>query len=581
MPGFPKWFRHLPLLAEVSAYGPLLFRADAIAGLTVGIVLIPQAMAYAMLAGMPPIYGLYTAVFPLLIYAVIGGVRSMSLGPAALLSLLIFAGVSDMAQPGSESYVRWVIALAFAVGLLQFLLGIFRLGFLVNFLSMPVISGFTSASAILIMFSQIPGLLGMSPEVHGTPKTLLSLLPQMAHLSHGLTILISLSSLSILLLFRRFLPKWPGALFVLVLGIVLTRSLGLEEQGLRILGEIPRGLPSPSWPSLNWVQGRPLLPSLLSLSLMSFVISVAVARSLPTERSGVVFRPDRELMVHGLCNLGGSIFQCFPVAGSFARTALNYHSGAQTGWASVIAASLVLLTVLLFTHFFASLPMAVLNAIIVLAVYELFQWKVVLRLFRTDKLDLLMLLATFLSTLLLGMETGIVTGIVLSLSSVLYTTSRPHYAILGRMPGSTVFKNIDRYSEAEEEEGIMIFRPDARLFFGNQEYLREAIERELALRPETELIIVDGTAISTVDSTAVDLIRTLQRDLLREGVSLRFLGLIGEVRDTLEANGLQMVIGSNHIYTRINDLIERFREETDGRPAPRKIAVKSHRQRES
>ena len=275
-----------------------------------------------------------------------------------------------------------------------------------------------------------------------------------------------------------------------------------------------------------------------------------------------------------MANLTGSFFHGFPVAGSFARTAVNYQAGANTGVASIISAAMVLLTVLLLTPLFRTLPLAVLGAIIVVAVSDLFQWRAAWKLFKTDRRDLLMLTATFATTLFMGMETGIITGVVLSLSALIYSSSRPHYAVLGRLPSTTIYKNIDRFEEAEEEEGVLIIRPDARLYFGNQEYVREIIEKEVAARPETELIILDAVSISAMDSTAVEMMKSLQQDLLEEGIRMQMIGLIGPVRDILQRNGMESLVGSNQIYTRIHDVVLKFREETEGLPSPRSISIR-------
>ena len=563
-----------PLIQDLRHYNRLIFKGDLQAGLTVGVVLIPQAMAYAMLAGLPPVYGLYTAVFPLLIYAFLGSSRQLSMGPAALLSLLILAGISPLAEPQTPEYIHWAFILAMAVGLLQFALGFFRLGFLVNFLSAPVLSGFTTASALVIMLTQTGALFGLGPQ-HGMgfPARLVHLFSSLPAM-HGLTVLLGVSTLMLLLGARYFFPRFPGALFAIAYGMVCSVLMDLERRGVAVLGVIPRGFPAPGIPPFEEGELLVLLPSILSISLMGFVISYAVARSIPIESRPQRLEPNQELIAQGLANLGGSLFQSFPVAGSFARTAVNHQAGAHTGVSALVSVGMVLLTVLLLTPWLHHLPLAVLGAIIVVAVGDLIQWRIARHLYRTDMRDLLMLIATFVTTLWLGMENGIVVGVVLSLSAVLYSSSRPHYAVLGRLPSTTVYKNVDRFPEAEEEEGVLIIRPDARLFFGNQDYIREVVEREVALRPEAELVILDGVAISDVDSTAVAMIRVMERELSLQGIRLRFIGLNGPVRDKLYKNNLDMVIGSNHVYTRIHDLILQFREEGEGPTLPKQISVK-------
>lgn len=568
-------FRNLPpLLEELRHYGRKDVVGDLSAGLTVGILVIPQAMAYAMLAGLPAVYGLYATVVPLMVYALWGSSRLLSLGPAALLSLLIASGVQPMAATGTPEYISWAIALALAAGIMQFLLGAFRLGFLVNFLSAPVVSGFTSAAAVTIILTQVGSLLGIRHRAFGHLWDLLQSLWIARAEFNGIALLIGAVSLALLLMVRRYRPHWPAALLVIALGIVFCDALDLSSRGVPVMGNIPRGFPMPALPDVQWRDARPLLPSVLSISLMGFVISVAVARNIPGISRGGRMEPDRELRAQGLANVFGAIFQGFPVAGSFSRTAVNLQAGARTGVAGLFTSLFVLLTILFFTPLFRLLPLSVLAAIIIVAVLDLFQWKIARQLSKTDRTDFIMWCITFSITLLAGMQTGMLSGVVLSLAALIYSTSRPHYAVLGRLPNTTTYKNIERFTEAEEEEGILLFRPDARLFFGNQEYIREAMERELALRPETELLLIDASAVNWIDSTAISMLRELQAELSEEGVALRFIGLIGPVRDLLERSGLKSMIGKDPVTARIHDEVIRFRKEEESGAGARPVAAK-------
>ena len=562
--------QYIPLLDWIRDYDRTLLRGDLAAGLTVGVMLIPQGMAYAMVAGLPPIYGLYAGIAPLIVYAFLGSSRHLSMGPAALVALLVMAGVSKLAQVGSGEYIALAILLALSVGTLQFLLGVFRLGFMVNFLSHPVISGFTSAAAILIALSQIKHVIGIEyPSGHHIQHIVVVIARQASNF-HLPTMFVGLGAILFLWIIRRYSRRLPGALLVVLVGILVCWLGGLQEMGVAIVGDIPRGLPALQMPDLKYTDVRALLPAVLTISLMGYMESIVVAKAVQSKAKDYRIDSNQELIAQGMANIAGSFFQAFPVAGSFSRTAVNHQSGARTGISSIVAALLILLTLLLLTPLFYYLPKAVLGAVIVFAITGLFEWKEAVHLWKTDRRDFTMLLVTFLLTLTLGIETGIVTGVVLSLSLVIYSSSRPHYAVLGRLPGSTIYKNIARFPEAEEEEGVLIIRMDARLYFANLEYVRDALEKETASRPETELIIIDATSISTIDSSAVIMLQDLIRDFGQLGMNFRFLGLIGPVRDALRKNGLDHVIGEDHVYTRVHDAVEQFRHGGEAGPFPRR-----------
>jgi SulP family sulfate permease len=562
--GGPVVFPRPPLLRDLQHYDRLQWKGDLTAGLTIGVLLIPQGMAYAMIAGLPPLYGLYAALVPMVVYAIFGTSRHLNLGPAALIALLVANGVSKVAEPGSEAFIAWAISLSLGVGVLLFLLGLFRLGYLVNFLSNPVISGFTSASAVLILFSQLSSLLGM--ELANTQRLQSVVMSFFSYEGewHPITAIVSLGTIGGLLLLHFWKPHWPGALLAVIGGILLAAFSSLPEQGLHILGNVPRGLPSFSAPMMDLGTWNTLLPTVLTIALMGYVQSYAIAKAVQSRDKAYRLDANQELLAQGLANIAGSFSLAFPAAGSLSRTAVAYDSGGRTGIASLIGALVVLLTVLFLTPLFRFLPVASLAAIIAVATFKLKAWKDVFRLWRTDRRDAIMLLATFATTLTMGIETGILTGVVLSLSMVIYSSSRPHYAVLGRLPNTTIYKNIARFPEAEEEEGVLIIRLDARLYFANQEYVHEALLREVAARPEIELMIVDSVSISMVDSSAVAMLQDLQRELMRLGIALRFLGLIGPVRDAFRKNAMHSAIGPDHVYMRIHDAVRQFRAEQDG-----------------
>ncbi len=562
----------IPLLEDLRHYDRLQAKGDLQAGFTLGILLIPQAMAYAMLAGLPAVYGLYAALAPMVVYALFGTSRHLTLGPAALMALLVASGVSTMAEPGTALYISLAIALSAMVGTILLGLGIFRLGFLVQFLSLPVIGGFTSAAALLIVFSQLEALTGLSLEntrtIQGMADSLLTVFREGNQWpsAEGLVLTVSAGSMAFLWAMQRYLAKWPAALMLVVAGLLLSMLFNWPYFGLPVLGRVPEGLPALQWPFWHAEAWERLLPTAAGIALMGFVQSYAVAKGLQTQDRSYRLDANRELLAQGMANLAGSMAQAFPAAGSLSRSAVAFAAGGRTGVASLIGAMVVVLALLFLTPVLRFLPEAMLAAIIVVSSLRLIVWREVELLWRNDRSDFWMYVATALATLIFGIQTGILIGVFLSLAVVIRASSRPHYAVLGRLPGTTIYKNIARFTEAEEEEGVLIIRLDARLYFANRQYVREALERELAERPETELLIIDSVSISMVDSSAVVMLKNFMRESEREGIRLRFLGLIGPVRDVFRKNGMEAAIGEDHIYMRIHDAVAEFRAEQHGRP---------------
>jgi SulP family sulfate permease len=560
----------LPLWDDLRNYSRPKAKGDVQAGLTLGILLIPQAMAYAMLAGLPAVYGLYAALVPMIVYALFGTSRHLTLGPAALMALLVFSGVSALADPGTPAFIELAIALSAMVGGMLLVLGLFRLGFLVQFLSLPVIGGFTSAAALLIVFSQIRALTGFelaeTRTVQGMVKSLIALFsnPLDWSFATGLVLGVSALSLGFLWSMERWLPRWPAALILVFLGLLLSMAFDAPSAGLPVLGFVPSGLPAfqlPQWQPNLW---RLLLPSAAGIALMGFVQSYAVAKGLQKRDRSYNLDANQELIAQGIANLAGSAAQAFPAAGSLSRSAVVFAAGGRTGVASLVGGAVVVLALLFLTPILRYLPEAILAAIIVVSSLRLIVWREVQLLWSNDRSDFWMWVATAASTLVFGIEAGILIGVFLSLAVVIRASSRPHYAVLGRLPGTTIYKNTERFAAAEEEEGVLIIRLDARLYFANRQYVREALERELELRPETELLIIDSVSISMIDSSAMAMLKHFQRECERKGIRLRFLGLIGPVRDIFRRNGMDSAIGEDHIYMRIHDAVDEFRAEQRG-----------------
>ena len=532
-------------------------------------MLIPQGMAYAMIAGLPPVYGLYASTIPLILYALLGTSRQLAVGPVAMVSLLTAAGVATLAEPGSDTYIALAIALALMVGIIQFLLGAFRLGFLVNFLAHPVVSGFTSAAALIIGFSQLKHLLGISlPKGGHVHEILLAAVRQIDQV-HLPTFLLGAGGILVILVARRIDRRIPAPLLAVLLGILAVSILGLDQLGVRIVGEIPVGLPSLSLPALNGSVIQSLLATALAISLVSFMESIAVAKAIQSRHRVDELDPNQELIALGAANIGGAFFQSYPVTGGFSRTAVNDQAGARSGLASIISAGLILLTLLFLTPLFHNLPNAILAAVIMVAVFGLIDYKEVIHLWHTDRSDLWMLAVTFVATLALGIEEGILIGVVLSLGLVIYRTSRPHIATLGRVPGSDFYRNVERFDHLEIRPDILILRLDAQLYFANLNYCKDQIRRQVREKgPALRCLVLNAESISHIDSSAAQMLHDLIRDLRGQGLTIMMNSIIGPVRDRMAAHGLLDLIGADHIQMSVQDAVDAFDAMQGRQPLP-------------
>lgn len=517
-----------------------------------GVMLIPQGMAYSMLAGLPPIYGLYTVTIPLIIYALLGTSRQLAVGPVAMVSLLIFSGVNQFAKPESESFIQMAILLALMVGVMQLAMGILRLGFLVNFLSHPVISGFTSAAAIIIGTSQLKHLLGIKVEGEKFIQLLHQIFSKIDEF-HSLSLLIGISAMLILVAIRKWNKKFPGALIVVVGGILAVYFGQWHQEGVKIVGKIPEGLPSFLIPNVNLTLLQQLLPTALTIALVGFMESIAVAKAMHLRHKSYHLDADQELRALGIANIVGALFKSFPVTGGFSRTAVNDQAGAHTGLASIISASLIILTLLFFTPLFYFLPNAVLAAIILVAVYGLIDTYEAKHLWKTDKIDFILFTIAAAGTLIMGIEEGIILGVLLSIGLLVYRVSYPHFAELGYLKEHEEFRNVTRFPDAVKEDEIVIFRFDAQLFFANTSYFKDKLYHIIRHRKHPKFVILQASGITSIDSSAVHMLDDLQKDLTERGIKLLITDMIGPFRDAFIRSGLAHKIGKEHCFTSLTD----------------------------
>lgn len=541
------------------------FRGDLAAGLTVGVMLIPQSMAYAMLAGMPAIYGLYASLIPLLIYPLLGTSRHLAVGTVAIDMLIVAAGVGALAEPFTDRYVELAILLAALTGVIQIGMGLLRLGFLVNFLSRPVIAGFMSAAPLIIAASQLGNLLGIDlPNTQYIHILVWQAFEQLGQI-HVLTLVMGAVSVAVLLALQLWKPSVPGALLVVIAGIVLDWSLGLEAMGVELVGNIPQGLPSPSLPQLSLESFDGLWATALTLALVQFMGVMSLGKVFATKHDYSV-DANRELIAVGSANFLGSFFRSIPVSGSFSRSAINDRTGACTPLSNVIAASVIALTLLFLTDVFYFLPVPVLAAIIMVSAIGLVDVPELRYLLKTKRRDGLIALLTFGCTLAIGIQEGIMIGIAASVIAILYRISLPNIAELGHVPGTRDFRSLERNPEAETIKGIYILRVDASLSFANADLIKDKL-----LEPQSEgdeeyrALIIDATGVNDLDTTSAAMLAKVINTLGERGVEFYIAGAKGPVRDTIKRAGLHVELGREYftptLDLAVQDALSRWGKE--------------------
>ena len=542
-----RWLPSLPVLQWGRQYNRDTLLGDGVAALIVTVMLIPQSLAYAMLAGLPPEVGLYASVAPLLLYAVFGTSRVLAVGPVAVVSLMTAAAIGQHAVAGTPEYWAVAITLAFLSGALLLLMGVLRLGFLANFLSHPVISGFISASGLLIAASQLKTLMGVKAEGHNLLELGQSLIAQLGR-THLLTLAIGVSTVAFLFWVRSGLKPLlvrigfqaraadviakTGPVAAIVVTALLTWALQWQGQGVKIVGTVPQGLPPLTLPLFDLGLWQSLLVPALLISVVGFVESVSVGQTLAAKRRQRI-EPDQELVALGASNLGAAFTGGFPVTGGFARSVVNFDAGAQTPAAGVFTAIGITLASLFLTPALYYLPQATLAATIVVAVLSLVDVSIFRKTWAYSKADFAAVLATLLVTLLQGVELGLVVGVAVSLALYLHRTSRPHIAEVGRVPGTEHFRNVLRHAVAVSPQ-VLGLRVDESLYFANSRALEDRINDAVASRPALQHVVLQCSAINDIDASALESLETINHRLRDAGVRLHLSEVKGPVMDRLK-----------------------------------------------
>ncbi|WP_299531934.1 SulP family inorganic anion transporter [Ulvibacterium sp.] len=552
--------RFFPFLQWLPGYTKSWLAKDVMAGFTVGIILIPQGMAYAMIAGLPPVYGLYASLLPVLVYAFLGTSRQLSVGPVALDSLLVAAGLGALSITSVENYIAMAIFMAFLVGTIQLILGFFRMGFLVNFLSKPVISGFTSAAAFIIIFSQLKHLLGISVENGNYFHELIGDILAKASETNTLDFAIGGLGILIIVLLKKWNPKIPGILLVVLLGILAVFALQLESYGVHIVGPIPKGLPSFQIPRIQLEGIWNTWPIALTLALVGYMEAISIGKSLEGKNGKETLDANQELVALGSSNIIASFFQSYPIGASFSRSAINQGSGAKTNLASVFSVILVVIALLFLTPIFYHLPNAILASIIMVSVFGLIDMEYPRRLLVYRKDEFAVLVVTFLITLFVGIPQGILIGVLFSLILMVYKSSKPHFAVLGRIRESDYYRNIDRFgNEIELRDELLIVRFDAPLYFGNKDYFKKQLYKHIKAKgKELQAVILNAEPMNYIDSTATQMLVRIIEELHQKNIQFYIARATGPTRDIIFSSALIEVLGKESLFARTKEAVDYF-----------------------
>ena len=528
-----------PALKWLKTYHPTHFKADVVAALIVLAMLVPQGMAYAMLAGLPPVMGIYASILPMIIYAFTGSSTTLSIGPVAIISMMVFSALQPLFAVGSTAYIEAACLLAIMVGIISLILGLFRFGFLIQLISHPVIKSFLIASALLIALGQFKFLLDIPLQTNNIPEFIGSLVNNFHHISF-LSVGVSLAAISILV----FLPKWVRSdflnktipLLLVLSSIIVVYAFSLDQHGLKTVGIIPTGLPSFHFPTWNFDLVQKLLPSAFIIAMISFVESLAIAQATALQKRDDL-NSNQELIALGLANIAAGINMGFAVSGSLSRTVVNSDAGAKTPMSGVMSSLLMIAVSLYFTSFFQNLPLTILAATIFVSIWKLVSFLPFFETWKYSKADGLAMWATFLGVTCIDISTGLVIGIILTFILLLWRISRPHIAVIGLVEGTQHFRNVSRY-DVLTTETIASFRIDENLNFLNAHVLKGYIITELSHNPQIQHVVINCSSISNIDLSAVEMLEELNGELLQLGIQLHLSEVKSPVMDRLNSSRL-------------------------------------------
>lgn len=546
-----------PFISWLQGYNPEKFRNDAMAGLTVAVVLIPQSMAYALLAGLPPVYGLYAAVTAPMLGALWGSLRQLATGPIAIMSLLVLTTLSTVAEPGSTRYIELAFLMAFMVGIIYLLIGIFRLGIMMAFISHSAVRGFSSAAALIITATQLPNFLGVPRSHHEYIIELIIDIAKTVPQIHWITFGIGLVSFGIIYGFKKISNKLPGSLIAIVVTTLAVTFFNLDGSGVKVVGQSPSGLPSPRLPGFDMDLIFSLLGPAIVIALVSFAETYSVGKAISSETKQKV-NVDQEFIGQGVANFIGSFFQSYPVAGSFSRTAINFGAGARTGMSSVISSLIVVLALLFFTPLLTNIPKAALAALVISAVLMLFHPKEVFRLWKKNRHDGIVAITVFILALLTKPDYALLIGIVISLMLFLWRTMHPRIVRMTKDPELNTFLNADAMNKPSCPQ-ILQLRSDNSIYFANAEYtIEHLLKRVDEQTTPLKFMLLDLEAVGFVDITGVEELETLLEELSAKEIRMALMGVHRPVQEVFTSSGFMDKIEPELLIKARGDAIGRL-----------------------
>jgi sulfate permease, SulP family len=565
----------LPIVTWLPSYQRAWLRPDFMAGLAVWAMAVPQALAYAGIAGVPPIYGLYTVPLAMLAYALFGTSRTLCVGPESALAIISAVTVTALAAGDATEFLALTSLLALMVAVLFLLFGLLRLGWVANFLSQPVLQGFTQGIALTVIVGQVPTLLGTEAEFGHRVSDLAKLVHTgfflkawavLATLPHATlaTAAIGIGALVVLFVLKRFLPTAPSALIAVILGVGAVSVFGLETHGVKVVGEVATGMVNLSLPEVSVSKVLALAPGAFAIVLLGYSVSLSVAVA-GAQETGEDIDPNQELVGLGVANLGASLSSGFVVCGSLSRGVVIRRAGGRTQVVSLICAGLVLLTLLFLLPLFFNLPSAALSAIVIQAMCGLLNFAYLKRLFRIDRAEFAYAMAALLGVLVLGILQGVALGVVLSLAVLIRRVSRPGTALLGRMPGTDRYRDMAAHPEAEPIPGMLIFRFDAPIIFANASYFASQVRRLVAeAQAPVGEVLIPAQQINQLDSTGADQLAKLRDELDTQGIGLSFAEAKVTLQEAMRRTGLEAKIGADRSYELIEDGVQAFGRRQEG-----------------
>lgn len=540
-----------PILQWLPGYDRSWLRPDILAGITIVALLVPEGMAYAELAGMPPETIFYAAPAALLLYAIFGTSRQLVVVVSSVQAVMSYSIVSALAPAGTSEFIILTTALALTAGVVSILAGLLHLGRVAQFFSASVLTGFVSGLAVVIAVKQLPKLFGITPASGNVWERVYDLIIHLPE-THLLTLVIGVSTIVIMLLIEHYLHRLPAALVAMVFGIVVSGVFGLQALGVHVVGEVPAGLAPPKMPNISLSQWLSLIPGALALSLVVFAEAIGPAQSFATKYRYSI-NPNQELIGLGAANVGAGLFQGFPIGSSLSKSAANDSAGAKSQMSGIMAAGMTILVALFLTPLFRDLPEATLAAIVVVAIAGMFKWREMLRLYALRRLDFTLALVTFLGVLTFdGALLALLLAVVLSLLALVWRTSQGRVSELGVVRGKLTFEALGPTSEATPIRGLLIFAPEASLFFANVDTVRLTITNRLAASSDTvDSVLLDLELTNDLDVPSADMLKDLHNDLQAAGVQLLLARVRPAVRDLLDRSGVTEAIGQEYIYSRV------------------------------